>query len=136
MNRIFTTDSPYTKRARSLAMLWTLLIFILCLIPGYELPDVKVPMIDKWAHLVLFGVFTFLWLCAHPYIRIAWLFILMMITIFTGWLVEYIQGHYIPGRTQDNMDTLMDAAGGLIGIVVFCIGNLYCEKRNAVSGRK
>jgi VanZ family protein len=121
MKQVFSKDSPYKKRARSIAMAWTLLIFILCFLPGSELPDVDIPFIDKWAHLVLFGVFSFLWLCATPTRDMSFLFILLLITVFTGWLVEYIQGHYVSGRTQDDMDTIADSVGGLIGIVVFVI---------------
>ena len=120
MKQIFTSNATYIKRARFLAILWTLLIFILCFIPGGELPDVQVPFIDKWAHVILFGIFSFLWLCANPTRNIIFLIILLLITIFTGWLVEYIQGHYIPGRTLDDMDTLADSVGGFIGILAFC----------------
>jgi VanZ family protein len=119
MNKLFSKDSPYKKRARWLAIAWTLLIFILCFLPGSEIPDVDIPFIDKWMHLVLFGVFSFLWLCSAPNNNIFFLVSLFTITVFLGWLVEYIQGHYVSGRTQDNMDTIADAVGGLIGIVVF-----------------
>ena len=34
LRKVFTTHSPYKKRARTLAIMWTLLIFILCFIPG------------------------------------------------------------------------------------------------------
>ncbi len=44
-----------------------------------------------------------------------------------GWLVEYVQGHYVPGRSQDNMDTLADGIGGLLGIMVYSI---YYKIRN------
>src|SRR4051812_37403200 len=115
MNRLFSKDSPYKKRARWLAIAWTLLIFILCFLPGQDLPNVDIPFIDKWAHLVLFGVFSFLWLCVTPTRTPGFLLMLFIITVFIGWLVEYIQGHFVPNRTQDNMDTLADTAGGLIG---------------------
>lgn len=121
LTQAFTQYSNYTKRARFLAILWTLLIFILCFLPGNELPDVRIPLIDKWAHLILFGAFSFLWLCASPTNNMRFIFILLAITIFVGWLVEYIQGHYVPGRSQDNMDILADSIGGLIGIFVFLI---------------
>jgi VanZ family protein len=121
MNRIFSEDSPYKKRARLLAILWTLLIFILCFLPGNELPNVQIPFIDKWAHLVLFGVFSFLWLCSNPTDNRSFLAIILLITLFVGWLVEYIQGHFVSGRSQDNMDTVADTVGGFIGIVLFAI---------------
>lgn len=124
MTRIFSQDSPYKNRARWLAIAWTLLIFILCFLPGRDIPDVDIPFIDKWAHLVLFGMFSFLWLCATPTRNIYFLTSLFTITVFLGWLVEYIQGHYVPGRTQDNMDTLADSVGGVMGILVFVV--LFC----------
>lgn len=102
-------------------MAWTLLIFILCFLPGSDLPEVNIPFIDKWVHLVLFGIFSFLWLCSNPTRDRHFLAILFIITVFMGWLVEYIQGHYASGRTQDNMDTLADSVGGVIGIAVFTL---------------
>lgn len=115
-------------------MAWTLLIFILCFLPGSELPDVDIPFIDKWAHLVLFGVFSFLWLCATPTRDISFLIILLLITVFTGWLVEYIQGHYVPGRTQDDMDTIADSVGGFIGIGVFAVLSYVNELKDRKNG--
>ncbi|MBZ0098902.1 MAG: VanZ family protein [Taibaiella sp.] len=125
---LFTSASPHKKRARWLAIAWTLLIFILCLLPGNELPKVNVPFIDKWAHVVLFAGFSFLWLCAGPTGRLTNLFILLVVSIFVGWLVEYIQGAFVPGRYQDDMDILADAAGGLAGILLFVL--FYYIARN------
>jgi VanZ family protein len=119
MYKVFTENSIYKKRARLWAILWTLLIFILCFLPGNELPDMQIPFIDKWAHLVLFGVFSFLWLCSNPTKDLRFLVIILLITVFMGWLVEYIQGHFAKGRSQDNMDTLADSVGGLLGIFLF-----------------
>ena len=121
MSIFFSTDTTYIKRARYLAMLWTLLIFILCFLPRRDIPEIKIPLIDKWAHMVLFGVFTYLWHCTIPAKSINYKIILLLITLFTGWLVEYIQGHYVEGRTQDNMDTLSDIIGGAIGIALYSI---------------
>lgn len=125
---LFTSASPYKKRARWLAIGWTLLIFILCLIPANELPKVDVPFIDKWAHVVLFAGFSFLWLLAGPSTQFWRLLMLLGISIFIGWLVEYIQGNYVPGRYQDDMDTLADAVGGLAGILLFVL--FYYIARN------
>jgi VanZ family protein len=115
------------KRAKLVAWLWTLLIFILCFIPGKDLPDVKVPLIDKWAHIILFGVFSYLWHAVNPANSTRYRLILLIITIYMGWLVEYMQGHYVPGRSQDNMDTLADGIGGLVGVMAYSI---YYKMRN------
>ncbi len=114
-NHIFTTY------AKSIAILWTLLIFFLCFIPGKDLPHLNIPLVDKWTHMVLFGVFTILW---HNTVRrnsFELKLILLIVATFLGWLVEYVQGHYVQGRSQDNMDTLADAVGGLIGIILFSL---------------
>lgn len=129
MIEIFTEKSTYKYRAKWLAIGWTLLIFILCFLPGNELPDVNIPFIDKWAHVILFAVFSFLWLCATPTVNIFYLFIILCITIFVGWLVEFVQGHYVVGRNQDDMDTLADSVGGLAGIILFVILANYARKK-------
>lgn len=129
MWKLFTQDSPYRKRARNLAIGWTLLIFILCFLPGNEIPKVDIPFVDKWAHVVLFGVFSFLWLCAAPSRRLVRLTGVLAITIFVGWLVEYIQGHFVAGRYQDDMDTLADALGGVIGIIIFAVASFIVRNK-------
>lgn len=116
-----TTKSNFTNnnRAKLIASLWTLLILFLCFIPGQDLPRVNIPLADKWAHMVLFGIFTILW---HRTVRNGkgyYKLMLMLVAVFIGWLVEYVQGHYIPNRSQDNIDTLADGIGGAIGIVLF-----------------
>lgn len=117
----FGTQNSYTKRARLAAMLWTLLVFILCFLPGKDIPEIHIPLIDKWAHMVLFGVFSYLWHLTTPSKSVTFKAILFIVTVFIGWLVEYVQGHYVEGRTQDAMDTLADSIGGMIGIIIYAM---------------
>ena len=110
----------YKKGARLWAILWTLLIFVLCFLPAKEIPDVRVPMADKWVHFVLFGVFSFLWLLSFPKFAARHLLLVLVCAVLLGWLVELLQGQLIfLGRSQDNMDTLADGIGGLMGVVLF-----------------
>ncbi len=103
-------------------MLWTLLIFILCLLPGKDIPDVHVPFADKWVHFILFGIFAFLWLCARPGRGWGYAIAILVLSVFTGWLVEELQGLFPAlGRTKDMMDALADSVGGLLGVLVFTI---------------
>lgn len=115
-----------------LAIGWTLLIFILCFLPGDEIPDVDIPFIDKWAHVVLFAVFSFLWLCSGPSRKFSVLLFWLAMSVFVGWLVEYIQGNYVPGRYQDDMDTLADALGGLVGIIFFTSASFLVRNKEHV----
>ncbi|OSZ82691.1 hypothetical protein CAP35_05360 [Chitinophagaceae bacterium IBVUCB1] len=114
-------NNKHYNRAKLIAGLWTLLIFILCFIPGQGLPKVNIPLADKWAHMLLFGVFAILWHRTVPNGGIRYKFMLLLITVYVGWLVEYVQGHYVPNRSQDNVDTLADGIGGLAGIVLFAL---------------
>lgn len=133
-SQIFTKNSTYTKKARSLAMLWTLLIFLLCFIPGDEVPDLHIPLIDKWVHFVLFGVFSFLWLCAYPSPKLSVRTLVFLCSVLLGWLVEVIQGQLaFLHRAQDNMDTLADAIGGLAGVLLFSLIALRFRKRNTTA---
>lgn len=108
------------KRARVLAVLWTATIFILCLIPSDDIPEVHVPFVDKWTHFILFAVFSFLWLASVKGLNSRIISLVLIAAVFLGWLVEVLQGQLtFLGRSQDNMDTLADSVGGVIGILVY-----------------
>ena len=122
MNEPLPVKRAYKKRARSLAILWTLLIFFLCFIPSREIPDVNLPLADKWVHFVLFGIFSFLWLLSLNAVRFRDLLVVLLSSIVFGWAVELLQGALtFLGRSQDNMDTLADSIGGLLGVTIFYI---------------
>ncbi len=120
MTRIFSPDSPYKKQARFLAILWTLLIFVGCFTPGKELPKVDVPFIDKWVHLVLFGGFTVLWLCANPSWQFRRLAGWFLIAMALGAAIELLQGLLsFLGRSMEFMDAVADSVGAILGISLF-----------------
>jgi VanZ family protein len=118
--RIFTQASPYKKQARFAAVVWTLLIFIACLTPAKDIPDVPVPLIDKWTHFVLFGVFAFLLLLSNPTTNTKRLILVFFTAFVLGSLIELLQGYFASlGRSCDIMDALADAIGGAIGVITF-----------------
>lgn len=119
---IFTAQSTFKKRAKFLAIVWTLLIFITCFIPGNEIPNINIRYVDKWVHFVLFGGFCFLWLMAKPSIHVARLAIVALIGIFFGWAIEELQGLLsFLGRAKDVKDIKADALGALLGVFLFYI---------------
>ena len=131
LSKIFSSNSPYKKRARFLALLWTLLIFILCLLPAKDIPEVHVPLADKWVHFIMFGVFAFLWLCTRPSRKISFLLSIFFLTVLTGWLVELAQGTFTSlGRSEDMMDVLADGIGGILGVLIFAVLYYSNEKLN------
>ncbi len=117
---IFTPQSKHTKRAKFAAILWTLLIFIACFIPGNEIPDLKVPLADKWVHFILFGVFTLLWLLSRPSLSIKRLSLVCLLGCLFGWMVEEVQGLLsFLGRAKDLYDIYADALGAVLGTLLF-----------------
>lgn len=121
--RFFFTNKT---RAYLLALLWTALILIACLIPGHEVPHVKVPLIDKYVHFVIFAGFSFLWLCAHKVFKWHYGLLWFVLSIVMGYVVEWLQGSGITqGRSFDWYDVLADAIGGAIGVLLFVVLNQY-----------
>ena len=131
MNKALSDSTRYKRRARLGAILWTLLIFFLCFIPAGDVPEVKLPLIDKWVHFILFGVFAFLWLLSTRNFRLIHLIIVLVCAIALGWLVEVLQGQLtFLGRSRDNMDALADSVGGLLGVIIFYLFHTLTTKRN------
>lgn len=113
-----------------LAIGWTLLILVACLIPGRDVPDVSIPMIDKWVHFVIFAGFGFLWLCTRPGHSIKRCLIVLFCSILLGYAVELLQGSGITeGRSFDYYDVVADGIGGLIGVLLFLVAEHLCAKR-------
>ena len=132
MKRIFSPDSPYKRQARFIAIIWTLLIFIGCFTPGKDIPKVDVPLIDKWVHLVLFGGFTFLWLCTRPARDLKSLTAMFLIAVALGSFIELMQGLLtFLGRSMELMDAVADSVGGLFGIGLFCLLATFCTNKKS-----
>ena len=122
MWQLFTAQSEHKKRAKSAAIVWTLLIFIACFIPGNEIPNLRVPFADKWVHFILFGGFSFLCLLAAPSIQLNKLIFIGLLGCLFGWLVEELQGLLsFLGRAKDLYDIYADAFGSLLGVLVFYV---------------
>lgn len=119
---LFSVRAPYRRAARWALAAWTLLLLALCFLPGRDIPDIHVPLADKWVHFVLFGVFAFLWLCAFPSEKIRSLLLAFTASVALGWLVEELQGLLsFLGRSRSGKDILADAIGGLLGVLFYYI---------------
>lgn len=124
MRKLFLLLKRSGTWAFTFAIIWTLLIIIACLIPGRDVPDVHLPMIDKWVHFVMFAGFSFLWLCKIKKPTLKKGIIVLFLSILLGYLVELLQGSGITyGRSFDYYDVIADGIGGLIGVLLFFILN-------------
>jgi VanZ family protein len=105
-----------------LATGFTVFLFALCLIPARNIPEVGMPLADKWVHFVLFAVFSILWLRAFPYRGFWHLAVVVMAGVITGWVIEELQGLLVAlGRAKEPLDILADAIGTILGAAAFYI---------------
>lgn len=105
-----------------IAIIWTALIFIACFLPGNEIPNVQIPMIDKWVHFVIFAGFSFLWYLTVPKATVFKSILLIILSFLIGFIVELIQGSsWVVGRAYEVNDVIADGIGGILGVVLYII---------------
>ena len=105
-----------------IAIIWTALIFVACFLPGNELPNVQIPMIDKWVHFLIFAGFSFLWYLTMPKANALKTCFLILLSFAIGYMVELIQGSsWVKGRAYEVNDVIADGIGGIIGVILYII---------------
>jgi VanZ family protein len=118
------------------ATLWTVLIFILLVIPDSGLPKrgmLGVPNLDKVAHILLFGGFVVLWHLARPTRLPAVrhpLLLLFAISSAYGIAMEFVQLGFT-NRAFEAWDIAADVAGA--GAAALGIG--FGQKRSPYGHR-
>ena len=96
-----------------LAVFWTVLIVVLCTIPGRSMPTQFLPFsVDKWVHLGLFLVFGVLWLRARP----GRVWAIFAVGAAFGIGIELWQGALPIGRSPDVLDAIADIVGLALGL--------------------
>ena len=106
------------------AIIWTTLIFVLLIIPtnGLEGKDVnEIPNVDKFVHVILFAVFSFLWLSfvdsTNPINDKFILLAILILGSLYGLGMEFVQ-KYFTERSFSLLDALADTIGTAIGLVI------------------
>ena len=126
-----TSNNPALRfnRGRLLAALaWAVLIAILSLLPGPDLPPLPpYPGADKVAHAAMYLVLGFLlaW-SLHSPSHLALMVIVLLIGLY-GYSLEVGQ-LYVPGRSYDLLDVLANLAGGGLGVGA---GEIWIHRRTA-----
>ena len=99
---------------------WTLIVAILCTLPGKMLPSEQkfsIPQFDKFVHIGMFGGFVFIWnlylssrlLSTKRLLRL--FFYIFAVGCLFGISMEFVQKYFIPGRDYDNADIIADMIG-------------------------
>lgn len=103
------------------AILFFFFSFYLLTIPGNDLPQVgffdKIPLFDKWVHIGMFGILTFLFTLAskspvqHKKSLRIWI---ALGALVYGIAMEYVQKYCVANRSFDVTDILADGTGCLL----------------------
>lgn len=110
------------------ALLWAVLIFILCMIPGRDLPKISwldFFGVDKLVHAALFFVLVILIIGGFAKQETNRLLIRypkmvpLLIGILYGGSLELLQGALFIERTADVYDFLANTSGSVLGAILF-----------------
>ncbi|MCQ2229855.1 MAG: VanZ family protein [Bacteroidales bacterium] len=110
----------YVKQ-QPLSCLIVLAIWVLCMIPVPETPLDDVTLIDKWAHLFMYGalVFVIMFEYARRNKTVVWPRLLiggLLLPVVMGGLVELAQAYLTFGiRSGDWLDFMANSVGALLG---------------------
>jgi VanZ family protein len=114
-------------RHNQFSVLFFVVIFLLCLLPGSEVPKSGQEHLDKFVHAILFGLFSF---CTMIGFTKQYQFSVsssrvVLITVFFsilyGVFIELFQGFILTDRSFEWLDLFADATGVLIGYLAFKI---------------
>jgi VanZ family protein len=115
------------------ALIWSLIVLILTLIPGEAVPDVDIVQIDKVVHFFIFGVLMILssYALLKMHMLNRWpanpLMISGIYSITFGSLIEVIQ-QFVPGRNFSLVDMLANTIGVVLGYAVV----IFLRRKNVL----
>ena len=118
MRKLITFFETRKRLTFFLAILWTIVIFIGCSMPGRELPKLGLfDNIDKVIHFLFFAVFFGIWyLFSNKSINSVLL--IFTFAVLYGFGLEYYQLYCVAGRSFDVWDGAADGLGALSGWAV------------------
>jgi len=109
----------------SLAIGWTILIAVLCLVEFTDLPSFGVSGADKYVHFTFHFVFTLLWgfyflLKLHEII-IPKIVSVFLLSLCYGIVIEILQEIVTKTRHVDIFDILANSVGATIALLFFVL---------------
>lgn len=109
-----------------LAIIWTLVIAVLCLVSFGNLPSIGLSNVDKYVHFALHFIFTGLWFVyfAHTnnkFNDIKICIIVFLLSLFYGTAIEIMQDLFTINRKADILDVCANVTGSLIALSTISI---------------
>ena len=118
------------------AIVWFLIIFILLMLPGKDLPKedfLSGIYFDKWVHAGLFGGLVFLF--NYPFrnnigYKSSFYISIVIAAIIYGIAMEFAQKYLTADRDFDVNDMVADAAGAILGYLFFRLVVVKLQRKN------
>lgn len=114
------------KNLSKLAILYTLLVTIAFLLPANDVPQVRIPFLDKFIHVFIHWILCFTWLWYffvadnyHSFKKNV--FVVLFSCFCYGFLIEVLQHWFAQSRQFDLFDIVANGIGCLIGLLFFLI---------------
>ena len=99
------------------ALLWFGVVAYFSLLPKVDVPELLTTINDKAIHLGIYFIGT---LFLRRPVKRHWFLWLLGVWLF-GAAIEWIQAHFIPGRTGDFADLLANATGIVLAALLVSI---------------
>ncbi len=115
----------FLKYSLLAAIVWTLIIFILCCTPGKYVPTahwLELLSFDKFVHASIFFTLTFLWLLVgfkKNKLSLSFMIFIIIACIVYGGLLEIMQAKVFSDRSGDWLDFIANSFGCLMGLWFF-----------------
>jgi len=115
----------FFKHSLIAAILWTLIIFILCCTPGQYIPTtnwLELLSFDKFVHASIFFILSFLWLIflyKSNKLTTYSMIIIILLCVAYGGVLEIMQATVFSNRSGDWLDFIANTFGCVIGLWFF-----------------
>jgi glycopeptide antibiotics resistance protein len=132
--RVMTTNNLLVPKNAifGLAICWTILVAILCLVSFNKLPSFGVSGADKYVHFTFHFVFTMLWgyysFLKQNRIELNKILSIIVISICYGILIEFLQEVFTITRQADVFDVFANLVGATTAFLIFILINKKKEK--------
>jgi len=117
------------KTLFSLALCWTVLIAVLCLVKFGKLPAIAVRGADKYVHFTFHFVFTLLWgnyvWLKNKSTELKLIVKVLLVSLSYGILIEFLQETLTTTRHADIYDVLANASGATTALAFFLLLKKY-----------
>lgn len=120
-----------------LALFWTFVIAVLCLVSFSEVPKVGLQDADKYVHFTFHFVFMWLWFLyfksrKNELGKTKTIFLVFLLSFLYGISVEIMQGLFTATRKADLFDVLANTSGALTAGIAIVIYQKYIAKEKSL----